>query len=151
MFRIQSQSHLLECFRISERDEVVLPESSRFPVHVKDYYSWVEPSGAKAYLVFSDSGGKNPIAVVFKRTSGTHGLSMCEWCHSVGGGEGVALLTANASDSRRVGIHVCSDLSCGEKIHGTPGANDFPKAGSERERMHAVLARMSKFVRQNIF
>ena len=151
MFRIQSQSDLLECFRISERDDVELPESSRFPILVKDYYSWVEPSGAKVYLVFSDSGGKNPVGVVFRRGSSSTGPSMCEWCHSVGGGEGVALLTASASASRRVGIHVCSDLSCAEKISANPGANDFPKSGSSRERMRGVLERMSKFVRQNVF
>lgn len=78
-------------------------------------------------------------------------MSMCEWCHAVGEGGSVGLLSATATAQRKVAVHVCSDLSCKEKIRGVPGANDFPKAGSERGRIRAVVQKMSRFARQNLF
>ena len=145
MFRIHSQSDLIECFRDSEREDIVLPENIRFPIVIKDYLSWIEPSGAKAFLVFSDLGGKKPLGVVFRRGSGST-VALCDWCHSMSGGEGVGLLTARATPSRRVGVHVCSDLSCADKIRG-----NLAFQGTERLRIRAVIERMSKSARQNLF
>jgi hypothetical protein len=114
---------------------------------VKDYFAWVESSQAKTFLVFcelGDTAGKKPLGIVFKRNPGSN-VSMCEWCHTIGGGDGVGLLTATASSYRKVGVHVCSDLSCAEKIIATVDT------GMRRQRVRAVIERMSKFVRQNLF
>lgn len=150
MFKITNETDLLESFRPFERGEVEVPRDMIFPATVKSYYAWVDSSGTKTFLVFSDVEKKPPIGVVFKKSpAGT--IAMCDWCHSVGEASSVGLLSATASENRRVAVHVCSDLSCEEKIRGMPGANDFPKAGSERERVRAVLLKMSQFVRQNLF
>ena len=150
MFRIDSVSDLLECFRPLDRSEVELPQKAQFPIGVKDYFAWVEPSGAKAFLIFRDSGSKHPRGVVFRRGSAS-ALSMCEWCHCVGGGEGVGLLIATAASNRKVGVNICADLSCSSKIRSNPGVNDFPRNSSERQRIRQVVERMANFARQNLF
>jgi hypothetical protein len=152
MIRIASEAQLLESFRDLDRDEVEISKDLHFPMLVKDYLTWSDPGGHRVYLVFSEPGHKTPLGVVFRRSSsGAVPPQMCEWCHSVRGGDGVMLLTATASSQKRVGIHLCRDLSCKDKVESAPGANDFPESLSSRERTQRILQRMSQFARRAIF
>jgi len=156
MIRIASETELLDSFRTLDRDEVELPANFSFPMLVKDYLTWSDPGGHRVYLVFSEPGSdpkkRNSLGIVFRRSSsGTVPPQMCEWCHSVRGGDGVMLLTATASTHKRVGIHLCRDLSCKDKAESAPGANDFPESLSARERTQRILQRMSQFARRAIF
>lgn len=152
MIRIASETELLDSFRSLDRDEVELSKDLSFPMLVKDYLTWSDPGGHRVYLVFTEPGRKTPLGIVFRRSSsGTVPPQMCEWCHSVRGGDGVRLLTATASSNKRVGLHLCSDLSCKNKVEEAPGANDFPETLSTRERTQRILQRMSQFARRAIF
>jgi hypothetical protein len=152
MIRIGSEAQLLETFRSIDRDQVQIPAKFQFPLALKDYMSWVEPSGHRVYLVFEDIGTGHPLGVVFQRTSGADTkASMCQWCHTVRSGSGVGLLTATASRNHRVGVHVCSSLNCRDNIQAPPGVNDFSEGLSGQERLHRVLARMGEFAKKNLF
>jgi hypothetical protein len=156
MIRIASETELLDSFRALDRDEVELPDDLSFPVLVKDYLTWSDPGGHRVYLVFSEPGAdsrkRSALGIVFRRSaSGSGPPQMCEWCHAVRGGDGVMLLTATASSQKRVGIHLCRDLSCKDKVEAAPGAHDFPESLSARDRTQRILQRMSQFARRAIF
>lgn len=153
MIRINSEEQLLETFREIDRDEVQVPLTARFPMAVKDYVSWIEPSGHRIYLVFEDVQTGAPLGVVFQRThaSADTKASMCQWCHAVRSGTGVGLLTASASKNHRVGVHLCADLNCRDHAMGPPGVNDFNESLSSAEKMQNVLRRMTAFARKNLF
>ncbi len=156
MFKMNSSAELFDAFRPLDRAEVEaqdLPERLSFPLLVKDYIAWSEPSGHRVFLVFAEKGQRQPLGIMFKRdTSGGAPIPrMCEWCHSVGGGAGVGLLTVSVSANRRIGIQLCRDLSCRQKAEGLPGADDFPQNLTTRERVWKITQRMSEFARRNLF
>lgn len=151
MIRIASQEAFLNSFREFEQSQVQLPPGLKFPLAVKDYLSWVEPSGHRVYLVFEDDGVAR--GVVFQRTrvSPETPASMCQWCHAVRSGSGVSLLSATIGRDRRAGIYLCSDLNCREHVLGVPSVNDFQEGMSRQERFNRLLYRMREFGRRNLF
>ena len=153
MFRIASEKELLESFRPLEREEVILSEPLRFPLFVKDYLTWIEPAGNRVYLVFNDRNSGPPLGIVFRRDQSTGGTvgRMCEWCHSVGASDSVSLLTATVSSKRRVGIQLCRDLSCKEKMESNPVADDFSGSLTSRERVQKIVKKISLFARRELF
>jgi hypothetical protein len=153
MLRITSETELLETFRALDRDEVQTPHGVKYPLAVRDYLAWPEPSGHRIFLVFEDQATKQPRGVVFQRTPAPADTpaSMCQWCHAVRSGSGVGLLTAAAGRNRRIGLHLCSDLNCRDHALGAPGIHDFNEGLSSTEKMQRLLQRMSDFVRGNLF
>ncbi len=154
MIRISHENEILNSFRDLDRSEVALPETMQYPLLLKDYLTWSEPSGYRVYLVFNDPVKNIPMGVVFQRGAST-GMSppmMCEFCHSIRAGDGVMMLTAAASSKRRIGLSLCRDLSCKAKIEASaPGANDFYETSTPREKIQRLVKRMAAFSRQNLF
>lgn len=152
VFKISNEQELKECFRPLDREEVIVPQDFHYPAIVKDYLTWVEPSGYRVYLVFSDRLGAPPLGIVFRRdqSAGT-AAAMCEWCHSVRTGDGVSVLSANSSSRKRVGLHLCRDLSCKEKAESEPGVHDFPISQSPQEKIKRIIGKMAAFARREIF
>ena len=153
MIRITSENELINAFREIDRNDVRLPHDIKFPLALKDYLSWQEPSGARVYLVFQDPRGRGARGIVFKRTGGSPSegvVQMCQWCHSVRGGNAVGLLTAKATKRRRVGVHLCSDLSCKQTLLGGPGVNDLREPFSRYEKLFRVLLKMSEFMNSSL-
>lgn len=134
-----------------------MPRDLRFPFGVADYLAWVQPAGARVYLIFAEPDTGKTLGVVFRRDQpgsggGESPAGMCEWCHAVRAGDGVKLLTATASSKRRVGISLCSDLSCKQKALAEPGVDDMPVPGlSDRDRIRKITQRMAAFARRNLF
>ena len=153
MIRIENEQHLLSAFRETEQSQVQIPQELKFPLALKDYLSWVEPSGHRVYLVFQDAQSGNPLGIVFQRTRGSSQASpsMCQWCHAVRPGNSVGLLTTQAGKERRIGIHLCVDLDCKEHAQKGPGRNDFSEGLSDREKIERVVRRMNDFAKHNLF
>jgi hypothetical protein len=154
MIRIASEKDLFDSFRPLDQGEVALPENLDFPLDLKDYLAWTEPSGHRVFLLFTTPGRKAPLGIVFKRDSSAGSsmpASMCEWCHSVRAGDGVTLLTATASSRRTVGIYLCRDLSCKNKSETAPSPDDLPQSTSGNDRVRRIVQRMSEFATRNIF
>lgn len=152
MIKVANESVLKESFRDLDRDEVVVPADMRFPFGLKDYVAWLEPSGHRAYLVFIDPASEKPVGIVFHRPHAkSEGINhMCEWCHSVRGSGSVGMMTAAASSRRRIGIELCTDLSCKDKIKAPPGLHDIRESLDADQKAKRVLARMSDFARRNL-
>lgn len=141
----------MQTFRPIDQDEVQLPSEMTFPLLVRDYLAWVEPSGHRTYLVFAD--GAKARGIVFRRShqSADAPAAMCDWCHSVRGRGAVGLLTATVSKTNRIGLTLCRDLSCKEKLEKPPGVNDVFESVDVGEKKQRLVERMSHFARRNLF
>jgi hypothetical protein len=152
MIRIQDEEQFLNSFREIDREQVQLPTELRFPFGLIDYYAWVEPSGHRTYLLYND-GDKRALGAVFKRLpEGPDApIKMCAFCHSVRGGGRVSLLSIQATKNRNIGVHLCRDLSCKEKVQAPPKSTDLPEKMPTDKKLRLVLSRMGEFLLTNLF
>ena len=153
MIRIPSQRELLEAFRPIDRDAVIPPRDWEYPYAARAYASWIEPSGHRAYLVYEDPASRALRGIAFTRggAAADSPAKMCEWCHAVRAGSGIDLMTADASDRRRVGLHLCRDLSCGDNVLGAPRANDVRETLSAGEKYARLQERIAEFANRNLY
>lgn len=116
MFRLQSEDALKASFRPKDAALVEPPPGLTYPLAVLDYLSWVHPAGGLVFIVFATKGG-TPTGIAFNSNGGAGGVvQMCDWCHHTGVGSQVGLLTARLNANKRLGVYLCSDLSCRQKI-----------------------------------
>src|SRR5688500_18004856 len=97
MFRLETETDLLKAFRPRDRKHVELPPDLRFPLFVRDYLAWCDPTLTRTFLVTLEGRSQRPMGIAFRRDqsrSGTPTAHMCEWCHSSGSSNEVGLLTA---------------------------------------------------------
>ena len=152
MLKIATPEDLKSTFRTLDQDEVDIPQDMKFPIGLKQTLKWIEPSGARIFFVFEDPVLHRPFGLVFHRNPGTPApINMCDWCHSVRGGNEVNLLTVKADDHRRVGAHLCQNLDCVEKLSKPPGVNDIRESFDQTERRARLMNRISEFARKNFF
>ncbi|MBS1963281.1 MAG: FBP domain-containing protein [Bdellovibrionales bacterium] len=148
MFRIENENDLRDAFRNLDRDAVEIPADFRFPIYVRDYLAWRESSGARVFLVFAEPEQRKTFGIAF-RADQSRGVAPhhCEWCHSTGGSSEIGLLTANASDRKRVGLHLCLDLTCLGKLESRANLS------GENSRVIArrLTANMMDFARRTLF
>jgi hypothetical protein len=118
VFRLETDRAFIEAFRARDRRVIEMPPGITFPLFVRDYLAWTETSGLRVYLIFTPPGSRKPIGLIFRRDSpgGALTSSMCDWCHSYGSSSEVGLLTTDVDSRRRVGVSLCVDLRCKEKL-----------------------------------
>lgn len=146
MFLIRSEAELLDAFRSHDRKRLGLPKNLKYPLVVRDYFAWTEPGSPRVQLVFVEPGVGKTIGLVFERSSSpspSTGAS-CEWCHSFGSTNQIGMLTIEATARRTVGVNLCLDLSCRDKIETNTALS--PVAAQKRGR--EVIESMSRFVRR---
>ncbi|HZA49485.1 MAG TPA: FBP domain-containing protein [Myxococcaceae bacterium] len=146
MFIIKTERDLLNAFRPRDRGAFEPPEGVAFPFAVRDYRAWVDPSGVRAFLVFQDPASRKPLGIAFRRdvAADDSGSRMCDWCHNFGAD--VGLLTADRSSRRRVGVGVCRDLRCADRIEQ---AAELAGRSSWMARQR-LLERMVRFAREGL-
>jgi hypothetical protein len=141
MFRLESEAALLNAFRPSDRKLVELQPGLKLPLFVRDYLAWTHPAGGRAYVVFAVPEG-SPTGIVFDTNGGGSSVpSMCDWCHFNGVGSQVGLLTARVNSKKRVGVHICSDLSCKQKLEDEANRSGI----SALPLMKKLMERMGRF------
>jgi treble-clef zinc-finger protein len=122
MFRIETEKELLSAFRSRDRKFVELPKGTRLPLFVRDYLAWVDPYGVRVFLVFTAPGSKRPTGIAFRRDQqGDKNLAphVCDWCRAHGTSDQIGLLTTDVDSKRRVGVNLCLDLRCNERLETT--------------------------------
>lgn len=144
MFKLDSEKALLDSFRPKDWQHVELTPDVKLPLFVRSYLTWAHPAGGRRYLVFAVPGGV-PTGIVFDTNGAGPGVPhMCDWCHSPGLGTGVGLLSARVTGRRTVGVHVCSDLGCQQKLE-----DEANRSGrSVLPAMDALLGRMGRFAHE---
>ena len=145
MFLLRSEKELIDSFFSRQQKQLELPKGIKFPLVVRDYFAWTDSSNLKVNLVFSEPGVNKPIGVTFDRHAASGGTAaICEWCHSYGSSSQIGLLTLEVNAKRTVGVHLCLDLSCREKIEKDLTLS--PVAAQARTRR--VVDGMSQFIRR---
>jgi hypothetical protein len=146
MFRIESEKDLQRAFRPRDRQTLELPEGLQFPLFVRDYLSWVEPTGTRVNLVLAVPGSRLPVGITFRRDAhgGPGGPCMCDWCHTPGSVEGIGMLTTDVNSKRRVGVNLCLDLRCKDKLESAADLS----GRHFRDLLPPLLARMNRFARE---
>jgi len=147
MFKLDSEDALLAAFRPKDRERVEVARDIALPMFVRSYLSWLHPSGAFAYLIFSVPGGV-PTGIVFDVNGGADpGVQqMCDWCHTSGVGNGVALLTATVNARKRAGVHICADLGCKQKLEDAANRGGYSVLPS----MERLLERIGRFASETL-
>jgi hypothetical protein len=140
VFKLDSPDALLKTFRPKDLPLVELPPQVRYPLVVKDYLAWPHPGGGRVMMVFAVPKG-TPTGLVFDTNGGSSGPSMCSWCHCPSAGTGVGLLTATLNSNKRVGVQICTDLSCAEKLEDAANLS----GASVRPAMEKLIARIGQF------
>lgn len=151
MLRIKNQEELLNLFRDLDKAQVIIPKELKFPMAVLDYLSWKEPSGHRTYLIIENKNGGRPFAIAFERTKNNEAVPMmCNWCHAVRPASDVALMTAAVDKRTRIGIYLCSDLSCKENILDRPSIHDMRETLGQREKIVRLNQKIQNFINHEI-
>jgi hypothetical protein len=114
IFSINSEEDLVESFRPRDQKKLLLPDNLKFPMNVRSYFTWKEPSGVYTYLVFKMPNWDLPRGVVFKRTaiSSEQTGGLCNWCHAYGASDEIGLLSVTMSSTVSQSYYLCHDLRC---------------------------------------
>lgn len=147
MFRVATEEEFLKAFRPRDRKHVEVPPGTKFPLIVLDYLSWSDPAGARVFVVFAPPGERRPTGIAFRKDQSKGGVNssrMCEWCHSQGSSDEIALLTTWVNSKKRVGTTLCLDLGCGHRVEEAAD-----RSGKNRQQeLKKLLARMEQFSRE---
>lgn len=125
---------------------MLLPEDLKFPVELDPVLVWLEPSGARVYLLAHRSHWETPVGIAFRRDqrgSSSSPPRMCDWCLSTGTSDQIGLLTASVDARRRVGVNLCLDLGCMRKLEGFAEASGMKLEGVSAR----FFERMERFFR----
>ncbi|HZI09523.1 MAG TPA: FBP domain-containing protein [Myxococcus sp.] len=144
MFRIETEKELLSAFRSRDRKHVELPKGTRLPLFVRDYLAWVDPYGVRVFLVFTAPGASRPTGIAFRRDQQGDTLlasRVCSWCLSPGTSDQVGLLTTDVDAKRRVGVNLCLDLRCNERLESAMNM----EGRSSVEPIQKVIENMTRF------
>jgi len=149
MFKLETEADLLATFRPKDRKIVELAPEIALPIFVRNYLTWKHPGGSYVYLVFATPGGV-PTGIAFDSNGGGGPgpavPAMCDWCHLSTGGNHVGLLTARRNAKKRVGVHVCSDLSCQQRLE-----EEADRQGrSVLPWMEKLIERMGRFASESL-
>jgi len=142
---IRDSEDLLDAFRPLDLRLFELPGEDAFPMLLRGTRAWVESGGARAYLLFEEPGTGRARGIVFRRSNvGGPTGQMCSWCHSFGTSDEIGLMTADESAHRKVGVYVCRDLHCWERIEEA-----CDRAGTDT-RVHRarLLERIARFAHE---
>lgn len=148
-FDISSEAELLGLFRVRDRERVILRNTVELPMRVQYYFTWADSSGAYRYLLFKKPGWENPMGLVFRvgSSSADAGVGgICDWCHTYGSSNQIGLLTTAVDSKKTVGMMLCLDLSCGDKIENGPSQS----SKSPESRLLQVCERMGRFFEDTI-
>ncbi|NQY99861.1 MAG: FBP domain-containing protein [Bdellovibrionales bacterium] len=138
-------------FRDIDRDQVIVPTDIKFPLAVVDYLAWKEPSGHRTFLVLEDKASGRPFAMTFERTKNTEAVPMmCNWCHAVRPASDVALMTAAVTKRKRVGLYLCSDISCKSNVLDKPSVHDMRETLDKTEKTIRLNQKIHNFINREI-
>lgn len=115
---IDTDKHLLSAFRNRDLKYLWLPKNMTFPLIFDYYYTWSEPEGNYQYLVFRKPDSSDLVGMIFKRDQGQQHptTQMCQWCRSFGPSDTIDMLSISVNAKRLLGVVLCIDLSCLEKL-----------------------------------
>lgn len=150
IFTIESEKEFVQAFRLRDQKKLLSPEGLPFPLRIRSYLTWQEPSGVYTYLVFKMPNWDLPRGVVFKRMSpsGDPIGGLCNWCHAYGPSDEIGMLSVAMSSNVSLSYYLCQDLRCIEKIEETcarTGKNPEKYIANLYYRMEKLFENISNY------
>lgn len=146
MFKLDSEDALLAAFRPKDRKHVELTREVKLPMFVRHYLTWQHPAGGKVYLVFATPGGA-PTGIVFDSNVSEPSVpQMCDWCHGGAIGGRVGMVTARLNANKLVGVNVCRDLGCKDRLEEEADRNGI----SAVPMLAALMERIGRFANEGL-
>jgi hypothetical protein len=147
---IRTERELYGCFREIDQAEIEAPLERGLPLEVEDVLVW--NAGPRAFLIFRDRPGGTIRGIVFHRNGGAlpDAVAMCEWCHAVRGHGQVKLLSVATDARHRVGLYLCADLDCLDRLEAPPGPDDLREGLDARARRRRIVERIASFARRRL-
>lgn len=141
-FFIGSETEFIRCFRERDQAKLILPAGLPFPIRIRSYFTWQEPSGIYTYLIYKKPGWDLPRGMAFKRITGlgepTGGL--CSWCHNYGSSEEIGTLSVAVNSKTTFAYILCQDLRCIEKIEEAAARAGKSPEGAIHQLYHRLDA-----------
>lgn len=125
------------------------PELSSIQWDDLDYIAWKHPD-AGSYFVGVDSREKL-YGMVFKMNAGAGNLrGQCDLCHASNNVQGIklALVETQENPRRQLGIQVCADLACSERIRGLKAGVFMYETISVGKRIERLQLKLQRFARK---
>jgi hypothetical protein len=146
MFKLDSEQDLLKAFRPRDRALVELSSEVKLPLFVKHCFTWAHPAGGRVFLLFAVPGGA-PTGIAFDTNGGGPSVAhLCDWCRVPGLGSRVGLLTTRLNSKKVVGVHVCSDLGCRQRLEDEADRTGRSAVPATQE----LVARMGAFASEGL-
>lgn len=147
MYRIEDKQSLIELFRELEQPEVLIPHRFSFPLGLSDSLSWMDPSGHRSFLVYKNDKMERPLGLVFRKAQTSHNQpAMCHWCHAVRPQVDVTLMTVKISQDHSIGLYLCSDLNCRERLLENPSPSDLRETLSRQDKQFRLNQKIENFI-----
>ena len=117
-FSIENETDFTNCFRLKDQKKLVLPSKLKFPMKIRSYFTWQEPSGVYTYLIYKNPSWDMPRGMALKRVhhNGEPVGGLCGWCNSYGSSEEIGTLSVAVNSKTTFAYLLCNDLRCIEKI-----------------------------------
>lgn len=147
MFRLEHEDDLLEAFRPRDRKHVELPPGRRYPFTCLDYFAWASEHGERIFLLFKAPSEQLVTGITFRRDNASSSdptPRVCHWCLAFGSARTIGMLSADVNSKRKVGVYVCLDLGCRERVEEDANRRGKPV----REAVAVLLEKMAKFSRE---
>ncbi len=134
-------------FSHDERQEWVDPKNINW--EERDFLAWKHPQ-AGYYFVCVPSR-ERLYGMVFRMKAGAGNLfGQCDLCLASNDEQGVKLATVETVDNprRQIGLHVCADLGCSERIRGLKAGLFMYETISIGKRIERLQMKMERFARK---
>lgn len=115
----------------------------------QDFLAWKHPE-AGSYYVCVDSREKL-YGMVFKMNAGAGNLrGQCDLCHASNNIQGIKLALVETQDNprRQLGVQVCADLACSERIRGLKAGIFMYETISVGKRIERLQMKIERFARK---
>ena len=143
VFVIESKDEFNQCFREKDQKKLILPMGLKFPLAVRSYFTWSEPSGVYTYLVFKKPNWDLPRGAVFKKVA-QHGEpvgGLCSWCNSYGSSEDIGMFSVAVNANTSFSYILCQGFRCVEKIEETAALS----GKNPEKNFHSLYHRIESF------
>ena len=146
-----SLEQIKEAFIPDDRRDWVDPKLERLVWDELDVLAWKHPKGGNYFACIEDNGQLYGMIFQMNAGAGRAGAS-CDLCYGTNDESGVksAFIELVDNPRRKLGIHVCSDLACSQRVRGEAPAVFMYETISTGRRIERLQEKLGRFA-QKVF
>lgn len=152
--KVYSLEEIRSSFFVDDLKHWSPPDLNRFAWQDMDYLAWPHPRAGSFFVCIETEQGL--VGSVFEMNAGAgRNQVSCGLCYASNQEIGAksAMIATASNPRRKIGIHVCADLACHERVRGQRPAlfqYETISVGRRIERLQQKLGRIAAMVRDNV-